>query len=149
MRIHIFSSISFTWEPCSASSWTCWCHPRLPMRNIRFFGEKRYSQFDVFSIQVPKDPPQIVSPTRGQQAGDRTIFVQEEPPDLPRMTKILATCVDKPGDSCFGIFSTLERRWYCVGGLSSASFLVISQQKSFSKLTILVLWTPHMHLSHL
>ena len=46
-----------------------------------------------FHIQVQPEIPQIVFPTRGQQVGDRTNFVREEPLDLSCLTKIVATCV--------------------------------------------------------
>ena len=44
-------------------------------------------------IQAPTELPRTVFPTRHLRVGVRTNFVQEEPPDLQCLTKILATCV--------------------------------------------------------
>ena len=69
--------------------------------------------------------------TRGQQMGDRTNFVQEEPPWLRCLTKILATCVVEDvsmcGHSDCGIFGASTFfysivSWYCVVCCSCTSW---------------------------
>ena len=56
-------------------------------------NKKTFPVRDFGTIQDPIELPQIVFPTGGQQAGDRSSFVQEEPPGLRCPTKIWATGV--------------------------------------------------------
>ena len=88
------SSISSTWEPYSASFQPFKYRPRIPIRTILVF----YEQMDIpnsalFPIQAPSILPRTVIPTRDQQVGVRTSFVQEEPLDLRYLPKMLAICV--------------------------------------------------------
>ena len=85
------SSISSTWEPHAA----CFL-PAMSMsstctdeNNHCFLWTKRHSQFGTFFyILVPVELSQVVFHTRGEQVGDRTDFVQEEPLGLQCLTRI-------------------------------------------------------------
>ena len=144
-----------------------WCHPRIPKRTILVFDEQnRHSQFGTFSHTSPNRTSSKCLSTRGQQAGDRTNFVQEEPLGLRCLTKIWATCVGEDVSIYLGIqtlefLTTLERPPFLPGcklilrRRLVQHILVISQQhpsllqQSFARLTILVLWKPRMQQSHL
>ena len=86
-----FSSISSTWEPYSASFQPFSCRPRIPIKIIHVFGE----QIDIpnsvlFTMQVPFKLHRTAFPTRDQQVGVRTVFVQEAL-DLQYWSMILAS----------------------------------------------------------
>ena len=68
--------------------------------NPCFRWTNRHSQFGTSPIQVPKEFPQIVFPTRGHQVGDSTNFVQEEPLGLPCLTMIWSICVEESVSIC-------------------------------------------------
>ena len=88
-----------------------WCQPQKPTRIICVFEEQTsISNSALFPLQVPTELPQIVVPTRGQQADVRTSFVQEEPLDLqclPRISMCVAEDVSKRLDIDFGILNNL------------------------------------------
>ena len=91
-----FSSISSTWEPCSALFQPFFSHQRVPIRIILVFGEQTDIPSSVLStIQVPVELPQTVFLTRCLQVGDRPDSFREEPPDLLMFDHDWATCVVK------------------------------------------------------
>ena len=94
VRRHHVSSTSSTWEPYAAAFQPLSCRPRI-LTETSLVSDERTCSLNVvlFPIQVPTELTRTVFPTRDQQVGVRTFFVQEEPPDLQCSTKILAICV--------------------------------------------------------
>ena len=78
VKINIVSSISSTWEPCSASFQPFWCHSLVPIRFILVFGEQKdIHTLVLFPIQSPIELPRIVSPTTSLLMGVHIKFVHK------------------------------------------------------------------------
>ena len=92
--MNMFSSISSTWEPYSASFQPTLCRPRIPIRIILVFDEQTdIPNSPLFPILVPTQLLRTVFPMRDHQLGFRINFVREVPQDLQCLTMISATCV--------------------------------------------------------
>ena len=89
-----FSSISSTWEPCSASFQPFVCRPRIPIRIILAFDEQnRHSQFGTFSHPSSNRTSSNYLSHNNPANGDHLNVVQEVPQDLQYLPRISAICV--------------------------------------------------------
>ena len=74
-------------------------------------NKQTFSDSARFPIRVPIELPQSVSSTRGQQVGDRTTIVREEPLDLQCLTTISALRdVEDVSIRTFGLWN-FEQFW--------------------------------------